>query len=170
VGLQRIGDVADEPMPASNTKLFVRWFGSNVWSLIILLALSIGIGLVVGSTRSVEVALPPGPKSPSSRLEIPRDPSQRLEALTKSFNSLDNLTSREFVKELKLTDRQQRNIDGIVDKLATELARISVDRGDRSPEASSHMGLLMIRSAWLNVESILTHEQMAQWNDMLDKE
>ena len=66
--------------------------------------------------------------------------------------------------------REGKFLDSVVDKLMLELATVHVDRGDMSPEAGSHMGLLMIRRAWLKVESTLTPEQMAKWDAMLDGE
>ena len=174
VGLQRISEIAEEPKSASNTGLFARWFGRSFGSLVLLLAFGLGTGCAVGfaqygrlpflnSSKSTTTAANGGPS-------IPTDPAKRAAALTQSFNSLDELKSRHFVKALSLTDGQQRKIDSVVDKLMLELATVHVDRGDLSPEAGSHMGLLMIRRAWLKVESTLTPEQMAKWDAMLDGE
>jgi hypothetical protein len=99
---------------------------------------------------------------------MPSDPTKKLRALASQFDSLDRLTSRSFVSALKLTDGQQRRVEGVVSKLVGDMNRIAVDQTDKSPEQASHMGLLMIRRAWLQVEDVLTAQQLAQWDAMLD--
>ena len=174
VGLQRISEIAVEPTYASNTGLFVRWFGRSFGSVVMLLAFGLGTGCAVGFAKFGRLPFIGSSKSATTAADgrpfIPTDPAKRAAALTKSFNSIDDLKSRHFVKALSLTDGQQRNIDNVVDKLMLELATVHVDRGDKSPEVGSHMGLLMIRRAWLKVETVLTAEQMAKWDAMLDGE
>jgi hypothetical protein len=168
IGLQRISEVAEEPKTAGNAGLLAKWFGSSMGSVLLLIAFGVGLGLVMGFAKFGSLPILSRSENHTLLPDIPRNPSERTAALTKSFNDLDGLKSRQFVKQLKLSDGQQRKIDGVVDKLVLELANIHLDRGGRSPEMSSHMGLLMIRRAWTQVEDVLTPEQVTIWDAMLD--
>ena len=170
VGLQRISEVAEEPKTAGNAGLLAKWFGKSMGSVLLLLAFGTGLGLALGFAKVGSLPFLSGPENRTLLPDIPRDPSELTSALTKSFNDLDGLKSRQFVKQLRLTDGQQRKIDGVVDKLVLELANVHLDRGGRSPEMSSHMGLLMIRRAWTRVEDTLTPEQVTIWDAMLERE
>ncbi len=170
VGLQRVSEIAEEPRLAGNRALFTRWFGRSVRSAVGLLAFGVGLGAMVGLTRLGSFSWAGASQASLLRPDIPRDPGQRLAALSKSFSSLDELTSRQFVKALKMTDHQQRKIDHVVETLMDHLASVAIDHKDQSPDSSSHLGLLMIRRAWMQVEGILTVDQMTKWNSILDGE
>lgn len=169
VGLQRISEIAEEPSAHANMGLLTRWLGRSSGSVLLLLAFGAGLGLVMGLAKfgSLPFFGKPGTQR-TLRAEIPQAASERAAALTRHFNELDNLKSRQFVKKLQLTDGQQRKIDGIVEKLVFDLATVHLDREGRSPEMSSHMGLMMIRRAWVQVEDSLTPEQITRWDAMLD--
>lgn len=170
IGLQRISEVADEPKATGNAGLLVRWFGRSTGSIALLVAFGVGLGLVMGFAKLRSLPLFPASNHRVLRQDIPRDPSERNAALTKCLNNLDELTSRKFNKDLQLTDGQQRRIDGIVEKLVFELAKVHLDRGKQSPEMAAHLGLLMIRRAWTRVEDTLTPEQLARWDRILDEQ
>lgn len=170
IGLQRVSEIAEEPKTASNAGIFVRWFGRSMGAVVMLLAFGLGLGVALGFAKFGNLALPLTSRTTATHPSIPADPAKRAAALTKSFNNLDELKSQQFVKMLHLTDGQQRKIDTIVDKLMLQLAEVHVDRGDRSPEACSHIGMMMIRRAWLQVEGLLTEDQMQKWDAMLDEQ
>jgi hypothetical protein len=168
IGLQRISEVAEDPRTGANTGLLAKWFGQGVGSVLLLVAFGTGLGMVMGLEKFGSLPFLSRPDTRALRPDVPRNPGDRATALTKSFGELDGLKSRQFVRHMKLTDGQQRKIDNIVDKLVLELASVHLDRGGRTPEMSSHMGLLMIRRAWTQVEDLLTPEQVAIWDAMLD--
>jgi hypothetical protein len=168
VGLQRISEVADEPEMSGNSHLMFRWFGRNAGSVALLLAFGLGLGIAMGLAKS-QVWLSGGTKSSTARtVTLPRDTNQRASALARQFNNLDKLTSRQFIKVLKLTNGQQQRIDRVVESLVGEMSKVHIDKTNGSPEDVAHMGLLMIRRAWIQVEDVLTPDQMAKWDAILD--
>lgn len=168
VGLQRISEIADEPQAGGNTGLFVRWFGQGVGSVLLLVAFGLGLGCVMGLAKFSTFFVGAPAKTIEGHNLIPSEPGKRTAALGKSFDKLSSLSSLQFVKALKLSSGQQGKIDTIVDKLMYELASVHVDRTSKSPESSAHMGLMMIRHAWVQVEDLLTPDQMQQWDSMLE--
>lgn len=168
IGLQRVSEIEDEPEKAGGFGILARWFGRGAGSVLILVAFGLGMGLALGYAKFGSVPFVRSSNSSPERLSVPAQPTKRAAALAKSFGSLDDLKSRQFIKALKITDGQQRKIDTIVEKLVVGLANVHVDRGGKTPETYSHMGLLMIRRAWLQVEGTLTEEQMSKWDAILD--
>jgi hypothetical protein len=168
IGLQRISEVAAEPETSGNAGLLARWLGKGIGSAAMLLAFGLGAGIAVGFFTTGSLPFKAAKHSSAARVELPREPEKRAAALARSFNSLDDLKSRQFIKTLELTDGQQRKIDTIFEKLVGDLSHFQVDHTKLSPETFSNMGLLMIRRAWVQVEGVLTPEQMAKWDAILD--
>jgi hypothetical protein len=168
IGLQRVNEIADRPETASPSVLLARRFGRSVGSVTLLIAFGLGLGFAAGFAKFGSLPFLSASKSSPARPFRPGDPGKRAAALTRNFHSFDDLKSRQFVKTLNLTNGQQRKIDTVVDQLMLELATMHVDRTNHSPEACSHMGMLMVRRAWHHAEGILTPDQMGKWDAILD--
>ena len=170
VGLQRISEIAEEPETSGNSHLMLRWFGRNAGSVALLLAFGLGLGIAMGLATSRNWH--GGGANPATARPdmIPPDADQRASTLVKQFGNLDKLTSRQFIKVLNITNGQQQRIDRVVETLVGQMSKVRIDGTHRSPEESAHMGLLMIRRAWMQVEGVLTPDQMAKWDAILDGE
>ena len=169
VGLFRISDVMEEPKSHANGTLFARQLSKTTSSLCLLLAFAVGMG---GALGLIKAGFFNFGKSLSAlqrtRFDVAGDPAKRLQALSNNLASLDALKSRQVMKNIGLTDGQQRKIDNVLEKLVVDLATIHVDRRDIAPEAGSYMGLLMLRRAWTQVEQTMTKDQLAKWDAILD--
>lgn len=98
------------------------------------------------------------------------NPRQREKEIALSFLRLDGLTSEQFVVSLNLSSEQNRQIRGIVDDTTTALSALYEQRSKSgAPDEWSDLGMQTIHASWRRIEKVLTEEQRAKWDALLDK-
>jgi len=95
---------------------------------------------------------------------------QREKQVALNFLRLDGLTSERFVVSLNLSSEQNRQIRGVVRDTTRALSALYERRSKSdAPEEWSDLGMQTIHASWRQIEKVLTEEQRAKWDAMLDE-
>jgi hypothetical protein len=106
----------------------------------------------------------------SKKVTYAVSPRQREKQIAVNFLRLDGLTNERFVVSLNLNSEQNRQIRGIVDDTTTALSALYERRSKSTdPGQWSDAGMRTIHTSWRQIEKVLTEEQLARWDAMLEE-
>jgi hypothetical protein len=181
IGLKRLRDI-----PALRRGGWRELFSG--WRYMFTPTSLVGIGLVVGICAVIYVTGMFGPvqlwpdhwsnfggRSGSSRdgdstVASSGNPRQIQEhQLAMNYLKLDGLKSRKLAEELNLNEQQQKKINGIIEDTTAALAALYENRSFLSTKDWSDVGMQLMQASWQQIRDVLTDEQKARWNAMLEE-
>ncbi|MEQ8787696.1 MAG: PilZ domain-containing protein [Pirellulaceae bacterium] len=98
------------------------------------------------------------------------NPQLREKQLALNFLRLDGLTNHKFAISLDLSPQQSTQIRGIVDDTTAALSLLYDRKGaSADPDQWSDLGMQTIHASWRQIEKVLSEQQRAKWDAMLDE-
>ena len=176
IGLQNIRDLKYLP-GGSNwlTRRLASVFSSKYARLHLAMIALLCLGFFIWGSSWSSNPLHKGRKTPAATEtegsgKPTTNPAQKNDReLTLAHLNVDGLTKGKVVAELELSAQQQSQIRGILDETAAALALVYEDRPNAGSRAEpADVALQLIFFASRQIEGLLTDEQRARWNKLVD--